>query len=198
MSTTPNPPGNFGARQFQKTQFAHDPNAVAKGDAAEQVIRAKVARPALGLKIVSIISLVVILVGSIVEVGILMVNRDSIIARMNDDYRAQLQARTTGRKRKLSKDQQEEMKVRAKWHENLFTIRMGSAIVGAFFGACIASFFVIAAYRMANLMGYRHAYAASILAMIPICSPLVVVGIPFGIWSFMVLNDKDVKRAFKT
>ena len=36
------------------------------------------------------------------------------------------------------------------------------------------------------------------LACIPICSPCIIIGIPFGIWSLVVLNDAAVARAFKS
>lgn len=41
------------------------------------------------------------------------------------------------------------------------------------------------------------AVAAAIVSMIPCLSPLIVVGIPFGIWSLVVLNDSAVKEAFE-
>lgn len=47
--------------------------------------------------------------------------------------------------------------------------------------------------------GRSHARAkrAAILAMVPIISPLVWFGIPFGIWAMIVLRRDDVRSAFR-
>ena len=37
---------------------------------------------------------------------------------------------------------------------------------------------------------------ASILAVIPCLSPCFILGIPFGIWALVVINQADVKEAF--
>jgi hypothetical protein len=53
------------------------------------------------------------------------------------------------------------------------------------------------AWRMRQLRSYGLAMTASILAMIPCFSDCCcVIGLPVGIWSLIVLLDKDVKAAF--
>ena len=47
------------------------------------------------------------------------------------------------------------------------------------------------------LGGAGLALTGCILACIPCCSPGCVLGIPFGIWGLIVLNQEDVKRAFQ-
>ena len=44
---------------------------------------------------------------------------------------------------------------------------------------------------------YPKARAAAIVAMIPVCSPFIVLGIPFGIWAFVLLQKPDIKARFK-
>ena len=44
---------------------------------------------------------------------------------------------------------------------------------------------------------YPMAMIACIIASIPCCSPIVVLGMPFGIWGLVVLMNDDVKRAFR-
>ena len=51
--------------------------------------------------------------------------------------------------------------------------------------------------KMMKLEHRGLAYAASILAMIPCISPCCILGLPFGIWSLVVLADNDVKSAFR-
>lgn len=55
---------------------------------------------------------------------------------------------------------------------------------------------VIGAHRMMNLESYRSAMVAAVVSVIPICSPCIVLGIPFGIWAIVLLRRPDVKAAF--
>ena len=50
---------------------------------------------------------------------------------------------------------------------------------------------------MVRLRGYRNAMAAAVLAVIPVCSPCFVLGIPFGIWALVVLLRADVRAKFQ-
>ena len=49
---------------------------------------------------------------------------------------------------------------------------------------------------MLCLKGYSGALTAAILAVIPVCSPCFVLGIPFGIWAIVLLRKPDVKERF--
>jgi hypothetical protein len=49
--------------------------------------------------------------------------------------------------------------------------------------------------QMRRLRSHSLAVAAAVLAMFP-CSPAFLLGLPFGIWAFVVLLDPDVKAAF--
>ena len=50
---------------------------------------------------------------------------------------------------------------------------------------------------MLRLKNYQAALTAAVLSMIPVCSPCIVLGIPFGIWAFVVLRRPDVKARFR-
>ena len=43
---------------------------------------------------------------------------------------------------------------------------------------------------------YRLCYASAVLACIPLLSPFIWLGMPFGIWALVVLHRRDVKEAF--
>jgi len=49
--------------------------------------------------------------------------------------------------------------------------------------------------RMKQLRSWGLAAASSVIVMFP-CTCCCVIGIPIGIWSLIVLFDKDVKAAF--
>jgi ABC-type spermidine/putrescine transport system permease subunit II len=57
-------------------------------------------------------------------------------------------------------------------------------------------FIAYGAYCMRRGVRYRTSKIAAILACIPIVSPMIWFGIPFGIWALLVLRQPAVRRAF--
>lgn len=49
---------------------------------------------------------------------------------------------------------------------------------------------------MLRLKKYRLAQASALLSVLPTCSPCMLLGIPFGIWAWIVLARPDVRSAF--
>jgi hypothetical protein len=56
---------------------------------------------------------------------------------------------------------------------------------------------LLGAWNMKWLQGYALSVVAAILAVIPCTSPCYMLGLPFGIWALVVLNDPLVKAAFR-
>ena len=56
---------------------------------------------------------------------------------------------------------------------------------------------IIGSVSMLRLRGYRQAMVAAIVAIIPFCSPCLFMGIPFGIWSLVLLRRTDVRARFR-
>jgi len=56
---------------------------------------------------------------------------------------------------------------------------------------------LVAAVKMKNLESYGWSMTGSILAMIPFLSPCCLLGLPFGIWALVVLNDPIVRQGFE-
>ncbi len=54
----------------------------------------------------------------------------------------------------------------------------------------------IGAWNMRQGTRYRWAYAAAVLATIPMLTPALCWGIPLGIWALIVLHRQDVKAVF--
>ena len=192
-----NQPANFGSQQFQKIQFGHNPNAIPKGEEAEREIAKKIAKPAKIMKLLGILSLLVNLIATGIGAVSLAVNKDSYIRTMNDQARAAIIAEAKRPTSKLNKEQQEEYSRRAKGNQNLMTILMGATVCSGFFAAALSVFYIVAGHRMAQLTGYGQGLFASIMAIVPGCSIVGILGIPIGVWCLLTLQDKDVKRAFK-
>ena len=55
---------------------------------------------------------------------------------------------------------------------------------------------LVGAIKMLRLESQGWAKTAAVLAMIPCISPCCVLGLPFGIWAFVALDDPLVKSAF--
>lgn len=73
--------------------------------------------------------------------------------------------------------------------------RMIGGIVGGIIGLTMDLLVIVGAYNMHTLKSHSLAMTGAIVACIPCCVCLVL-GMPFGIWSLVVLNDSDVKAAF--
>jgi hypothetical protein len=73
-------------------------------------------------------------------------------------------------------------------------------LIGTMVFACIFMGLDIAvlygAFCLHRMTSHSAAMTAAIISCIPICSPCLVLGIPFGIWALVVLNKPEVKKAF--
>ena len=70
-------------------------------------------------------------------------------------------------------------------------------IVGMIIGIVLNGVVLYGGLEMMKLKNFNLAMGASILAVIPCCSPCIILGIPFGIWALVVINKPEVKSAFR-
>jgi len=56
---------------------------------------------------------------------------------------------------------------------------------------------IIGAVRMKKLRSAIWAKLAATVAIVPVISPFFVLGIPFGIWAYVTLYDREVREAFE-
>ena len=59
-------------------------------------------------------------------------------------------------------------------------------------------FIAVGAAKMGFLESYNLGRMAAILACVPMVSPFVIVGIPFGVWSLRLLSEPEIQHAFQT
>ncbi|WP_372723046.1 hypothetical protein [Novipirellula sp.] len=55
---------------------------------------------------------------------------------------------------------------------------------------------LLGSIMMLKRKAYPLAMAGAFLALVPICGPCFVLGIPFGIWCLVLLFQADVKNSF--
>lgn len=72
------------------------------------------------------------------------------------------------------------------------TVGVAQGLVGLAVNGAI----VFGAWKMKNLQLYGFSLTSGILAMVPCFSPCCLIGIPFGIWALVVLNEPEVKASF--
>lgn len=54
------------------------------------------------------------------------------------------------------------------------------------------------AAKMLVLKNYRASHLAAVLAIVPLCGPLVFLGVPLGIWAIFVLDRPHIRRSFES
>lgn len=79
--------------------------------------------------------------------------------------------------------------------QNDLAINAVLGVGSAIFGLCYWSIVLVGAVKMKSLSSYGLAMTACILAMLP-CSACCILGLPFGIWGLVALNNPAVKDAF--
>jgi hypothetical protein len=82
-------------------------------------------------------------------------------------------------------------------NDRILVMFQGTAgIVMRVFGVVLSILVLIGASKMKRLESRGWAMAASIIAMIP-CAGCCLLGLPFGIWSLVVLNKPQVRDSFR-
>jgi hypothetical protein len=67
-----------------------------------------------------------------------------------------------------------------------------------FLGFFLQILVIFGAYHMMSLQNRTLAFSASVISCIPCLTACCVLGIPFGIWALVVINDSAVKQHFRS
>jgi hypothetical protein len=73
------------------------------------------------------------------------------------------------------------------------TVGMVLGVISIVIGVVI----ILGALKMMKLERYGLAMTSAVLALIPCISPCCLLGLPFGIWAIIALNDATVKASFR-
>lgn len=69
--------------------------------------------------------------------------------------------------------------------------------IGGWIMLVVSAFVIFGAVQMKGLKSYGLAIAASVVAVLPCVGPCCCLGIPFGIWSLVMLLKPEVKAGFE-
>lgn len=78
---------------------------------------------------------------------------------------------------------------------------MMSGTIGIVFNVisiATGAFIIFAGLKMKNLENYTLSMIGAIIAMIPCITGCCLVGLPAGIWALVVMNNPEVKSAFRS
>jgi len=190
--------GDFGNQQFQRQQFKHKPKDMAKANIDHESIRQELSTPAKGLLYSGILSVILVIGATVGSLVYGATQTKSIVRNLVwNMYGIDTDADTTGGNRfKRSKAEKELEASREKQANTMMTLAIGVIIILGI-SMCAVYFFAISGgILMGQLSNYKVCRLACILALIPVVSPLIVVGIPFGLMGLAKLKKPEVKRAF--
>ena len=193
QEASPSMSGDFGQQQFQRQQFKHKATDVGKSVDGE-TIRKSLNVPAKGLFFCGLLSIVLVVLGTIGA----FVYGSSQTETMVDNLVWQIfgvdrTAKPSGKTTKFMEEEKERQDAQA---NAVLTVSVGVLIISAALLAAVYSLSMAGGILMGQLNNYKLCQIACIVAMVPVLSPLVVVGIPFGLMGFLKLRNPDVKKAF--
>jgi len=145
------------------------------GGGPNPAILGKVKGPAIALLVTAILGVLMCLYG-------LVMNLTGTAAAQQQQQLEQMQG--------LDPQQQQLIK-------SIFAAQGTFGLIQAGIGIVASLVIIMGSLKMMKLQGYGLAMTASIVAMIPCVSPCCILGLPFGIWSLVVLMNQEVKSAFQ-
>lgn len=186
---------DYGQRQFQRQQFGHSPSEVQEAVDHESV-REQLKKPARGLLITGLLS-VLVAVGGLAG-GIIYSAANKVSIQRHWTYQLFGEEIVIRPGRGTSKKIKEEKERRDGQARAAFAMVLGAISIGCLMMASLYMMFVSGGIMMAQLKNYRMCKLICILATIPVISPLLVAGIPFGLMGLAQLRKAKVKKAFLT
>ena len=190
--------GDFGSQQFQQQQFKHKPSDMANAALDHDTIRQELKMPAKGLLITGLLSVVLVIGGTMGSLVYGTASKDKLVRHLIwNIYGVDVNAEPDRASRnQQTKAAEEDAERRDKQANTVLTLLIGGVIIVALTLCAIYFFAVSGGILMGQLRNYKVCKIACILAMIPVLSPLLVLGIPFGMMGLAKLNKPEVKRAF--
>ena len=189
--------GDFGQQQFQRQQFRHKPSDLASTSVDHDAIRARLSVPSKGLLFTGLLSVILVVAGTVggLIYGSTQTDRiqRELVTRM---FGAEAEPSSTRARRQDTKKEKEQKELRQSRANTVLTLALGGVIISSLILSSFYVFAVAGGILMGQLRNYKVCRIACILALIPVISPLLVAGIPFGIIGLAKLRDPDVKRAF--
>ncbi len=153
----------------------------------EQALK-HVRAPALGLISVSGLALglaFVTLLGSVVFFGLRLLAPDEGQAVFVEPAPEE-----TKEQRELRKAREQKLAAEGNF------LSLSTVFIAAMSLVLVNAIVLTGAIKMLHLKRHPYAITAAAIAIIPLLSPLAIVGIPFGVWAMIKLGNPEIKRYF--
>ena len=82
-------------------------------------------------------------------------------------------------------------------NESQRMVIMIAGVVGGIVGITLDTLVITGAWNLQKLKSFPLAMTGAIIACIPCCGPCLLLGIPFGIWALVLLNDARIRPHFQ-
>jgi hypothetical protein len=189
--------GDFGKQLFQKQQFRHKPSDMVQ-QVDHDMVREKLRLPARGLFGTGLLSVILVILGTIGGLVYGGAQREQLVDNLVwQIYGVNRQQESLDRNNLPDPKAVKEAQAKRDAQANMvLTLTIGGIIIGAAVLCAFYCFAIAAGVLMGQLRNYRLCRLACILALIPVISPLLVAGIPFGILGLTQLNKPQIKKAF--
>lgn len=185
---------DFGQQLFQKQQFKHKPSDIVK-PVDHESIRSSLRLPARGLLAAGILSLIIsvtAMIGGVIYCASnkIEMQRYWVIQLFGEEIKLSSSGRGDNKKLVELKGRRDSQA------QTAFTMVLGAITIGGVILSSVYMLFISGGVMMMQLRNHKMCKMACIIALIPGLSPLLVVGIPFGILGLRQLSRRDVKKAF--
>ena len=153
----------------------------------EQALK-QVRGPAIGLISVSGIALglaFAVVLGSVIYYGLKLLDED-------DSQSSYVEPNPSETKQQRTIRLAQEKKLQS---EGNF-VSLSTVFLAAMSVILVNSIVLSGAIKMLHLQKHSYSVAAAAISIIPLLSPLLIVGIPFGVWSMIKLGNPEIKRYF--
>ncbi len=188
--------GDFGNQQFQRQQFKHRPSDISKRDVDHDAIKEMLKTPAKGLLITGILSVVLTMMAMAGGLLYGSVQTDAIVEDLVFQFYGPEPSPPDGR-RSFSEEEKEANEIRRKKQgDTVLLLVIGGILILSLAMCAVYMFAVAAGVLMGQRKNYKLCRLACIIALIPVLSPLLVVGIPFGMMGLAKLGKPEVRKAF--
>ncbi len=187
----------FGEKQFQRQQFKHKPSDLADRKLNRDKLRDKVKLPAYGLIIAGAVSLAVTLGGLVFGISYSALQAELIKEQMADALFGPVELPSNMQNIQAQRAADKIRDARKSQAQMVVTLIVGSTVIGALIMCALYTVALTGGVQMMRFQNYKLCRLACIIAVIPLVSPLIVAGIPFGIWGLARLAETDIKRAFE-
>ncbi len=145
----------------------------------------RVRGPATSLVVVASLYIAVIVLGGLIYTG----QKTAEMMSAESETSLPLKGETIEERRAREKEEKQRV---AEKNFIAFSLASIVGLIGVVCGAVVLA----GGLKMKQLKSYKLAYSGAAFATIPVLSPLLVLGIPFGIWAMITIHDKEIKRYF--